>query len=245
MGRRPPPASGSASWSAEPLKDRGLLAPNRTFEIPREPRAAAPEPGGQLPIRVRIRNPTVMAPDLTPKVASSVRGDFANDREDLRPPSNRPLVDHVRGPEDAPLLVEYGDYECPYSRRAFREIERVERTARGRRSLRVPALPAHRDPPARAGRGSRGRGGGDPGPVLGDARALFHRQKALEDDDLRRYARDSGSTWSASTRPGERGGLRRASAETSRAAGDPARCTARRPCSSNGSSTAAATTRPR
>ena len=38
-----------------------------------------------------------------------------------------PLVDHVRGPEDAPLLVEYGDYECPYSRRAFREIEHVER----------------------------------------------------------------------------------------------------------------------
>jgi protein-disulfide isomerase len=37
------------------------------------------------------------------------------------------LVDHVRGPEAAPLLVDYGDYECPYSRQAFREIERVER----------------------------------------------------------------------------------------------------------------------
>ena len=36
-------------------------------------------------------------------------------------------IDHVRGPSGAPEIVEYGDYECPYSRRAFREIERVEK----------------------------------------------------------------------------------------------------------------------
>src|ERR1700675_2225696 len=36
-------------------------------------------------------------------------------------------VDHVRGGPAGRLIVEYGDYECPYSRRAFREIERVER----------------------------------------------------------------------------------------------------------------------
>ena len=35
-------------------------------------------------------------------------------------------VDHVRGPATATVIVEYGDYECPYSRQAFREIERVE-----------------------------------------------------------------------------------------------------------------------
>jgi hypothetical protein len=35
-------------------------------------------------------------------------------------------VDHVRGPSAGRLIVEYGDYECPYSRQAFREIERVE-----------------------------------------------------------------------------------------------------------------------
>ncbi len=36
--------------------------------------------------------------------------------------------DHVQGDLDARFaLVEYGDYECPYSRQAFREIERVER----------------------------------------------------------------------------------------------------------------------
>ena len=35
-------------------------------------------------------------------------------------------VDHVRGPAAGRLIVEYGDYDCPYSRQAFRAIERVE-----------------------------------------------------------------------------------------------------------------------
>jgi hypothetical protein len=35
-------------------------------------------------------------------------------------------ADHVRGPLDAHVIVEHGDYECPYSRGASREIERVE-----------------------------------------------------------------------------------------------------------------------
>ena len=34
-------------------------------------------------------------------------------------------VDHVRGPSQARLILEYGDYECPYSRAAYREIEKV------------------------------------------------------------------------------------------------------------------------
>ena len=36
------------------------------------------------------------------------------------------VVDHVRGSKTGRLVVEYGDYECPYSRQAFRAIERVE-----------------------------------------------------------------------------------------------------------------------
>src|SRR5215212_8700917 len=36
-------------------------------------------------------------------------------------------VDHVRGEPGAHVLVEYGDYECPYSRAAYREIQRLER----------------------------------------------------------------------------------------------------------------------
>jgi protein-disulfide isomerase len=34
--------------------------------------------------------------------------------------------DHVRGPADAPVtIVEYGDYECPYCRGAFRDVHRL------------------------------------------------------------------------------------------------------------------------
>jgi protein-disulfide isomerase len=33
-------------------------------------------------------------------------------------------VDHVRGSPVGRLIIEYGDYECPYSRQAFHAIER-------------------------------------------------------------------------------------------------------------------------
>jgi protein-disulfide isomerase len=102
------------------------------------------------------------------------------------------LVDHGRGPEDAPLLVEYGDYECPYSRRAFREIERVERRLDGGlrfvfRHFPLTEIHPHALSAARAAEAAErqqrfwemhGR--------------LFHGQRTLEDEYLRRYARDLG-----------------------------------------------------
>lgn len=36
-------------------------------------------------------------------------------------------IDHIRGGAFGRVIVEYGDYECPYSRQAYREIGRVER----------------------------------------------------------------------------------------------------------------------
>jgi protein-disulfide isomerase len=71
-------------------------------------------------------------------------------------------VDHVRGGSAGRLIVEYGDYECPYSRRAFREIEQVER--------RLGNAAARQDQ------------------FWNMHELLFHRQTALEDDDLRLYA---------------------------------------------------------
>ena len=35
-------------------------------------------------------------------------------------------ADHVRGSPAGHLIIEYGDYECPYSRQAFHAIEQVE-----------------------------------------------------------------------------------------------------------------------
>jgi protein-disulfide isomerase len=55
--------------------------------------------------------------------AAAARGTIPLGRVDM-------AVDHVRGDPGGHLILEYGDYQCPYSRRAFREIERVERQVR-------------------------------------------------------------------------------------------------------------------
>ena len=47
------------------------------------------------------------------------------DRAPLEPLDEH--VDHVRGDAGSPVILEYGDYECPYSRQAFRAIEHVDR----------------------------------------------------------------------------------------------------------------------
>jgi protein-disulfide isomerase len=97
-------------------------------------------------------------------------------------------VDHVRGGPAGHLIVEYGDYECPYSRRAFREIERVERDlAEGVRFAfrHFPLTEIHPHALAAATAAEAA--------ALQDRfwdmhELLFHRQAALGDDDLRRYA---------------------------------------------------------
>jgi len=101
-------------------------------------------------------------------------------------------IDHWRGPATARLIVEYGDYECPYSRRAYREIERVEHTLAGGVRFAFRHFPLTEIHPHAL-----------PGSAAAEAAAmqgrfwemhdmLFHRQRALEDDDLRRYAAQLG-----------------------------------------------------
>jgi protein-disulfide isomerase len=108
-----------------------------------------------------------------------------------RQPTMEPLeedVDHVRGPVAARLLVEYGDYECPYSRQAFRGVERIERqlTHGVRFAFRhFPLIDIHPHALAAAAAAEAA--------ALQDRfwemhGLLFHRQKALEDEGLRRYA---------------------------------------------------------
>jgi len=101
-------------------------------------------------------------------------------------------VDHVRGEPGAPVIMEYGDYECPFSRQAFRSIERVEEKLAGRVRFafrHFPLTEIHRHALAAS--------------VTAEAAArqdrfwemhelLFHRQKALSDDDLRTYAEEIG-----------------------------------------------------
>jgi protein-disulfide isomerase len=97
-------------------------------------------------------------------------------------------VDHIRGSPAGRLIVEYGDYECPYSRQAFREIERVEgRLGEGVRFAfrHFPLTEIH---PHALAASAAAEAAALQGRFWDMHGLLFHRQKALEDDDLRRYA---------------------------------------------------------
>ncbi|HEX9353123.1 MAG TPA: DsbA family protein [Streptosporangiaceae bacterium] len=110
-----------------------------------------------------------------------------------RQPAMEPLdeaVDHVRGPAGGRLIVEYGDYECPYSRQAFRAIERVEDQLGVRFAFRhFPLTGIHPHALAAAAATEAAARQGRFWDMHG---LLFHRQRALGDGDLRKYAADIG-----------------------------------------------------
>jgi protein-disulfide isomerase len=83
-------------------------------------------------------------------------------------------VDHVRGAPAGPLIIEYGDYECPYSRQAYRAIEQVQRQLGGNlrfafRHFPLPGIHPHALAAAAAADRIRRdvRSGLDSGQVLG------------------------------------------------------------------------------
>jgi protein-disulfide isomerase len=101
-------------------------------------------------------------------------------------------VDHVRGPAAASLIVEYGDDECPYSRRPFREMVRVEaQVAEGVRFAfrHFPLAEIH---PHALAASLAAEAAALPGRFWEMQELLFHRQHALADNDLRRYAGELG-----------------------------------------------------
>ena len=101
-------------------------------------------------------------------------------------------VDHVRGPLDAHVIVEYGDYECPYSRRAFREIERVEHELDGNVRVAFRHFPLTQIHPHALAAATAAEAAALQGRFWEMHTLLFDGQDALEDDDLRRYAAEVG-----------------------------------------------------
>jgi protein-disulfide isomerase len=101
-------------------------------------------------------------------------------------------IDHVRGPANGRLIVEYGDYECPFSRQAYRAIERVEGQLQGGirvafRHFPLTGIHPHALAAARAAEAA------DLQDLFWEMHdLLFHRQRALEDGDLHRYATELG-----------------------------------------------------
>ena len=112
-----------------------------------------------------------------------------------REPTLEPLdeeSDHVRGPATAPLILEYGDYECPYSRAAFRAIERVERQLPGGVRFAFRHFPLTEIHPHALAAAAAAEAAALQDRFWDMHKLLFHHQRALEDDDLKRYAAEIG-----------------------------------------------------
>ncbi len=101
-------------------------------------------------------------------------------------------VDHVRGPASAHLILEYGDYECPFSRQAFRAIEHVERQLSGGIRFAFRHFPLEDIHPHALASAAAAEAAALQAKFWEMHELLFHRQKALEDADLQRYAAELG-----------------------------------------------------
>src|SRR5258708_15676292 len=121
-------------------------------------------------------------------------------------------VDHVRGSPVGRLIIEYGDYECPYSRQAFHAIEQVEQQLGGNmrfafRHFPLTGIHPHALAAARAAEAAALQGR-----FWDMHELLFHRQKALEDGGLRGYAAQLGLDVAAFDRDRASRGIRNCAA---------------------------------
>ena len=106
-------------------------------------------------------------------------------------------VDHVRGLPTGRLIIEYGDYECPYSRQAFNAIEQVEQQLGRNVRFAFRHFPLTRIHPHALAAAAAAEAAARQTRFWDMHELLFHRQKALEDGDLRGYAAQLGPGTSA------------------------------------------------
>jgi hypothetical protein len=101
-------------------------------------------------------------------------------------------TDHVRGSPAGRLIIEYGDYECSYSRQAFHAIEVVEQQLGGNMRFAFRHFPLTSIHPHALAAAAAAEAAALQGRFWDMHELLFHRQKALEDGDLRGYAAQLG-----------------------------------------------------
>jgi protein-disulfide isomerase len=97
-------------------------------------------------------------------------------------------VDHLRGPADRRVILEYGDYECPYSRQATSEIERVERALGGGIRFAFRHFPLTEIHPHALAASAAAEAAAVQNRFWEMHDLLFRNQRALEDADLSNYA---------------------------------------------------------
>jgi protein-disulfide isomerase len=98
-------------------------------------------------------------------------------------------VDHVRGAPDGRVILEYGDYECPYSRHVFREIERVERQLPDTIRFAFRHFPLTEIHPYAAAAAAAAEAAAAQGTFWGMHELLFAHQSTLDEEHLHEYAR--------------------------------------------------------
>jgi protein-disulfide isomerase len=101
-------------------------------------------------------------------------------------------IDHVRGAPVGHLIIEYGDYECPYSRQAYRAIRQAGRQLGGTVRFAFRHFPLTGIHPHALAAAAAAEAAAVQGRFWDMHELLFHRQKALEDGDLLRYAAQLG-----------------------------------------------------
>ena len=102
-----------------------------------------------------------------------------------------PIVgrDHVQGPIDAPiLLLEYGDYECPYCGAAYPVIKAVQKRLGDRLCFAFRNFPLVNSHPHAQHAAETAEAAGAQGRFWEMHDLLFEHQEALEDEDLAQYA---------------------------------------------------------
>jgi protein-disulfide isomerase len=101
--------------------------------------------------------------------------------------------DHVLGPDSAPVtLVEYGDFECPFCRRAYPIVKEVRQRLGDRLRFVFRNFPLRESHPHAQHAAEAAEAAGAQGMFWEMHDRLFERQFALEDDNLEEYARDLG-----------------------------------------------------
>ena len=101
--------------------------------------------------------------------------------------------DHTQGPSNAAItLVQYGDYECPYTRLSRRSVHELQQEFSDRMRFVFRHFPLEEIHPHARAASAAAEAAGLQTDFWTLHEYLFEHQKALEDADLKKYASELG-----------------------------------------------------
>jgi len=104
-----------------------------------------------------------------------------------------PGRDHIQGPADAPImLVEYGDYQCPYCGAAYPVVKAIQKRLGNRLCFAFRNFPLANAHPFAEHAAEAAEAAAAQGKFWEMHDMLFENQEALEDDALAEYAATLG-----------------------------------------------------